>query len=159
MNVVKLELPPLRHRKEDIPMLVKHFVTRFNRLHGKSVSGISHEALAVLISHDYPGNIRELENIIEHALVLCPEGQVGPHCLPDNLRDLLPRQNKHVKMGAALQSVEAQMIQDALKRNEYNRLKAARNLGIHKSTLFRKIKMLGINLPEMDGRAKKKYMH
>jgi PAS domain S-box-containing protein len=156
VNVVKLELPPLRRRKEDIPMLVKHFITKFNRLNGKSVSGISHEALAVLISHDYPGNVRELENIIEHALVLCPEGQVGPHCLPDNLRDVIPKQNTQVKMDAALQSVEAQMILDALRRNKYSRLKAARDLGIHKSTLFRKIKMLGIDLPKMDGRAKKK---
>jgi transcriptional regulator with PAS, ATPase and Fis domain len=158
VNVVKLELPPLRRRKEDIPMLVKHFITKFNRLHGKSVSGISHEALAVLISHDYPGNIRELENIIEHALVLCPEEQIGLHCLPDSLRDVLPRQNTHVTMDVALQSLEAQMILDALKRNKYNRLKAARDLGIHKSTLFRKIKLLGINLPKMDGRAKKRHV-
>jgi len=156
VNVVRLDLPPLRDRKEDILMLVKHFISRFNRLHGKSVSGISHEAFAILISHEYPGNIRELENIIEHALVLCPEGQIEPHCLPDNLRALLPRQTTNVKINAALQSVEVQMIIDALQRNKYNRLKAARDLGIHKSTLFRKIKILGIDLPKIDGRANRK---
>ena len=156
INVVRLDLPPLRDRKEDIPMLVKHFITRLNRLHGKSVSGISHEALAILIAHDYPGNIRELENIIEHALVLCPEGEIGRRCLPDNLRALLPKQTTHVKIDAALQSVEALMIIDALKRNKYNRMKAARDLGIHKSTLFRKIKILGIDLPKIDGRADRK---
>lgn len=157
VNVVRLEIPPLRERKEDIPMLAKHFISKINRLHGKSVSGISHDALARLLSHDYPGNIRELENIIEHALVLCPEGQVKPSCLPDYLRSFLPGQNKQVKIDAALQSVESLMIIDALKRNKYNRMKAARDLGIHKSTLFRKIKILGIDLPETDGRAGRKH--
>ncbi len=156
VNVVCLELPPLRDRKEDIPMLVKHFISRLNRLRGKAVTEISHDALALILSHDYPGNIRELENIIEHAFVLCPEGQIEPHCLPDNLRALLLGPGTHVKIDAALQSVESQVIIDALKRNKYNRLKAARDLGIHKSTLFRKIKMLGIDLPKIDGRANRK---
>jgi PAS domain S-box-containing protein len=159
VNVVRLDSPPLRSRKEDVPILVKHFVSKLNRLRGKAVTGISHEALELLISHDYPGNIRELENIIEHAFVLCSEGQIEPHCLPDNIRALLPGPTTHVKMDAALQSVEAQVILDALKRNKYNRLKAARELGIHKSTLFRKIKILGIDLPKIDGRADRKRAH
>ena len=159
VNVVRLDLPPLRERKEDIPMLVKHFISRLDRLRSKAVTGISHEALALLLSHDYPGNIRELENIIEHAFVLCPEGQIRPHCLPDIFRDSIPRPTLHGTIDAALQSVEAQVIMDALKRNKYNRLATARDLGIHKSTLFRKIKMLGINLPKIDGRAKPKQAH
>jgi len=159
INVVNLDLPPLRERKEDIPMLVKHFISRLNRLRGKAVTGISHEALALLLSHDYPGNIRELENIIEHAFVLCPEGQIKPYCLPDIFRDSIPRPTSHGTIDAALQSVEAQVIMDALKRKKYNRLATARDLGIHKSTLFRKIKMLGINLPKIDGRAKPKQAH
>ena len=156
INVVRLDLPPLRERKEDIPMLVKHFIARLNRLRGRSVAGISQKALALLLSHDYPGNIRELENSIEHAFVLCPEGQIEPHCLPDNLRALVSRPTTNVKIDAALQSVEIQVILDALKRNKFNRLEAARDLGIHKSTLFRKIKMLGIDLPKIDGRTKRK---
>jgi transcriptional regulator of acetoin/glycerol metabolism len=88
--------------------------------------------------------------------VLCPEGEIGPRCLPDNLRALLPKKTKHIKIDAALQSVEALMIIDALKRNKYSRLKAARELGIHKSTLFRKIKILGIDLPKIDGRAERR---
>jgi PAS domain S-box-containing protein len=157
VNVVRLDSPPLRSRKEDVPILVKHFITRLNRLRGKAVTGISHEALTLLISHDYPGNIRELENIIEHAFVLCPEGQIEPHCLPDNIRALLPAgPTTQVKIDTALQSVESQVILDALKRNKYNRLKAARELGIHKSTLFRKIKILGIDLPKIDGRSDRK---
>ncbi|MCW8891830.1 MAG: sigma 54-interacting transcriptional regulator [Deltaproteobacteria bacterium] len=156
INVVRLDLPPLRERKEDIPMLVKHFIARLNRLRGRSVSGISQKALEILLSHDYPGNIRELENSIEHAFVLCSEGQIEPHCLPDNLRALVSGPTTNAKIDAALHSVEAQVILDALKRNKFNRLEAARDLGIHKSTLFRKIKMLGIDLPKTDGRTKQK---
>jgi transcriptional regulator with PAS, ATPase and Fis domain len=156
INVVRLDLPPLRERKEDIPMLVKHFIARLNRLRGRSVSGISRKALEILLSHDYPGNIRELENSIEHAFVLCSEGQIELHCLPDNLRALVSGPTPNAKIDAALQSVEAQVILDALKRNKFNRLEAARDLGIHKSTLFRKIKMLGIDLPKTDGRTKQK---
>jgi len=156
INVVRLDLPPLRDRKEDIPMLVTHFISRLNRLRGRSVTGISNKALAFLLSHDYPGNIRELENIIEHSFVLCPEGQIEPHCLPDIHRGSIPRLTTHATIDAALHSVECQMILDTLKRNKYNRLAAAHELGIHKSTLFRKIKMLGIDLPKIDGRAQRK---
>ena len=156
INVVRLDLPPLRDRKEDIPILVKHFISRLNRLHGKAVTEISHEAFAFLLSHDYPGNIRELENIIEHAFVLCPEGQIEHHCLPDILKVSIPRLTTHATIDTALQSVECKMIMDALKRNKYNRLATAHELSIHKSTLFRKIKMLGIDLPKIDGRTNRK---
>ena len=159
INVVGLDLPPLRERKEDLPLLVKHFISKLNRLRGKAVTGISHEAFALLMSHDYPGNIRELENIIEHAFALCPEGEIRPHCLPDIFKNSIPRPTSHGTIDAALQSVEAQVIMDALKRNQYNRLATARDLGIHKSTLFRKIKMLDINLPKIDGRVKLKQTH
>jgi PAS domain S-box-containing protein len=151
INVVRLDLPPLRERKEDIPMLVKHFIGRFNRLRGRSVTGVSQEVLSLLMFHDYPGNIRELENIIEHAFVLCNEGQIEIHCLPENLRITRPRPTVHGTMGEAVKSVEAQMILDALDRNRNNRLSTARELGIHKSTLFRKIKALGIDLPDRRG--------
>lgn len=145
INVIRLNLPPLRERKEDIPMLVKHFIGRFNRLSGRAIAGISREALSLLMFHDYPGNIRELENIIEHSFVLCKEGQIETHCLPENLKVKNPRSITHGTMSEAVRSTEAQVIMDALERNKNNRLAAARELGIHKSTLFRKIKMLGID--------------
>ncbi|MBN2412927.1 sigma 54-interacting transcriptional regulator [candidate division KSB1 bacterium] len=153
INVIRIDLPPLRDRKNDIPILVNHFINKLNKLKNKSISGISPTALDILMSHDYPGNIRELENIIEHAFILCQENQIEPHCLPDNLRPHLSEQKKNI-INARLKSVEAQTIIDALKRNQYNRLAAARELGIHKSTLFRKIKQLGIELPRIDGRTK-----
>ena len=155
INVVRLDLPPLRDRKEDIATLVRHFIERFNRLQGRMVTGTSQEALSILMFHDYPGNIRELENIIEHALVLCPEGEIGVHCLPEILQNLVP-QRPGAGINAALKLTESQVIQDALKRNRFNRLAAARDLGMHKSTLFRKIKHLGIHLPKTDGRSKRK---
>jgi len=157
INVIRLDLPPLRERKEDIPMLVKHFVGRLNRLRGRSVTGVSQEVLALLMFHDYPGNIRELENIIEHAFVLCPGGQIEIDCLPENLRiSRPPPMMGQGRMDAALKSAEVQMILDALERSGHHRVSAARELGIHKSTLFRKIKALGIDLPEKNGRARKR---
>ena len=155
INVIRLNLPPLRERREDIPMLIKHFIGRFNRLRGRTIKGISQEALSLLMFHDYPGNIRELENIIEHAFVLCPEGQIQTHCLPENLRISTHRSAGHGRMDIALKSTETQVILDTLERNEYNRLAAARELGIHKSTLFRKIKALGIDLSGRKGRAQR----
>ena len=158
INVVRLDAPPLRDRKEDISTLVRHFIERFNRLRGRMVTGISQEALSILMFHDYPGNIRELENIIEHALVLCPEGEIGVHSLPENLQNMASRP-VGAGINAALKSTESQVIQDALKRNHFNRLATAQELGMHKSTLFRKIKQLSIQLPKTDGRSKKKNPH
>ena len=148
VNVIHLDLPPLRERKEDIPMLVKHFIGRLNRLQGKAVSGITQEALSLLMFHDYPGNIRELENILEHAFVLCSEGPIDIPSLPETLSNSIPQPTAHRRMDAALQSAEARVILDALERNQYNRLATARDLGIHKSTLFRKMKTLRLNPPD-----------
>ena len=90
MNVVRLELPPLRERMEDVPLLIEHFVSRFNRLQGKDVGGVSRETARILGNHHFPGNVRELENIIEHAFVLCPGGVIEPQHLPTELRPASP---------------------------------------------------------------------
>jgi PAS domain S-box-containing protein len=150
INVIKIELPPLRSRKEDIPLLVEHFISRFNRLQRKSVLGVSQETMALLMSHDYPGNCRELENIIERAFVLCADGYITPSYLPEEfLEHYLSAEPEATSlepfgMDEAVHAVEAQAIIEALRRNNFNRMAAARDLGIHKSTLFRKIKNLGI---------------
>ena len=165
INVVRVELPPLRKRKEDVPLLVEHFITRFNRIQGKAVRGVSQETMALFLAYDFPGNIRELENIIEYAFVLCDDGLITPYHLPeefmsDRYTQAVPvavpdfRENRKSGMGEVLHQVEAQTIIDAIRRNNNNRVAAARDLGIHKSTLFRKIKALGIALPEMDGRSR-----
>ena len=105
------------------------------------------------MSHNYPGNIRELENIIEHAFVLCPNGNIRPHHLPEGFISHPLASTDHNNLGNELKSAEARVIIDTLKRNNYNRLAAAHDLGLHKSTLFRKIKKLGITLPKIDGRS------
>ena len=85
INVVGIHLPPLRHRMEDLPLLAEHFIHKLNRARNRRVSGIRPEAMAVLMNHEFPGNVRELENIIEHAFVLCREGEIGPDHLPPHL--------------------------------------------------------------------------
>ena len=110
--------------------------------------------MALLMAHDFPGNIRELENIIEHAFVLCPGDFITPACLPEDFMRGRPKEEESTGMEKVVQAVESQTIIEALKRNNYNRNAAARDLGIHKSTLFRKIKHLDIILPELDGRSR-----
>jgi transcriptional regulator with PAS, ATPase and Fis domain len=156
INVVCLDLPSLRERREDIPLLVDHFVHKNNLLREKKITGFSQETLAILMSYDFPGNIRELENAVEHAFVLCREGQITPHCLPDAIIGPMHPVAVPLTVETSIKAVETKAIHEALKRNHYNRLAAARDLGMHKSTFFRKIKVLGIDLPDMDGRSRSK---
>lgn len=154
INVVRLELPPLRSRKEDIPLLIEHFIQRFNRLQGRAVTGVTHDTLALLMAHDYPGNVRELENIIEHAFVLCQDTVVGSRCLPESVaaRHSPTPSHPRVSYDSAVQAAEAQAILETLERCGGNRNEAAKVLGMHKSTFFRKVRALGIALPAQDGR-------
>ncbi len=157
LNVVKVDLPPLRKRKEDIPLLVDHFIARFNRLQGKAVIGALPDVMALLMAHDYPGNVRELENILERAFVLCGAGSIERAQLPPELWGRAassPSEGNTIT--AQTHATETQAIRTALERHGFNRLAAARALGLHKSTLFRKIKALGLALPEHDGRSRRK---
>jgi len=147
INVVRLKLPPLRERTEDITLLIEHFIGRMNLLRGKAVTGVDQDVLEILMGHDYPGNIRELENIIEHAFVLCDNGSIQLEHLPGYLLHKRPETGKRDNLIAAVKTTEIQTILNALKNNRYNRKAAAAELGMHKSTLFRKIKKLGISLP------------
>lgn len=156
IHVIRLEIPPLRERREDIPPLIDHFIDRFNRVQGKDVVGLSDEVLARLMEYDYPGNVRELENIIEHAFVLCRGGWIEFEHLPPHLRGGAAAPSAPGIAGMTLQTLERLAITDALRRCRGNRKAAAAQLGIHPSTLFRKTKALGIQLPEADGRSRKK---
>jgi len=142
VHVVHLELPPLRERREDIPLLVDHFVARFNRMKGRDIAGVSDATLARLMEHDFPGNIRELENIIEHAFVLCRGGLIELSHLPPHLRGTEGEVRSGLPSGLTLAAMEKLLIRDALRRNKSNRAAAARELGIDTSTLFRKIKAM-----------------
>ena len=154
INVVRVELPALDRRKEDIPLLAEHFIERFNHLQGKTIQGITADTLSLLMAHNWPGNVRELENVIERAFVLCTGDMIGIEHMPDELTTHARITGQAQDVQAAHQLLDAQAIQSALKRNAYNRQAAANELGIHKSTLFRKIKKLGIQLPEQDGRTR-----
>lgn len=153
INVVRVELPPLRRRKEDIPLLAEHFIKRFNRLQDKSVQGIDAEALSLLLAHDWPGNVRELENVIESSFILCNNGFISVGHLPEELTSRCMSSREKPDVSSAHDLIDAQSIQSALERNNYNRTAAARELGIHKTTLFRRMKKLGIPLPQKDGRS------
>lgn len=152
INVIALELPPLRKRKDDIPLLVEHFVERFNRIQNKSVSGFTPGAYSLLMAHDWPGNVRELENVVERAFVLCTAKWITPEHLPVELTGVSPRSAKPDNLESAKRVAEEHSIIAALKRNRFNRAAVARELGIHKTTLYRKMKELEIPLPEQNGR-------
>ncbi|MBW2056481.1 MAG: sigma 54-interacting transcriptional regulator [Deltaproteobacteria bacterium] len=146
INVIRISLPPLRERKEDIPLLVEHFIDRMNRLRGRRITGLSHEALGVFMRYDWPGNVRELENAIEHAFVLCHGGEIELHHLPRALREI-GTESEAMPRGKTLAEIEARAIYDALARHDWKRLAAARELGIDKTTLWRKMKRLKFDIP------------
>jgi len=148
VNVVKLELPPLRNKKEDIPLLVDHFISRFNRLHNKNICCVTNEVTAALLAYDYPGNVRELENIIEHCFVLCEGEIIEAKHLPASIHPNSKQDKTKVGEPATINQMEIILITQALRRNNGNKTAAAKELGIDKSTLFRKIKAFNIK-PEV----------
>ncbi len=154
IRVVHLQLPSLKQRREDIPLLIDHIVAKFNRLQTKDIAGLSVEAMARLMEHDFPGNVRELENIIEQAFVLCRGGIVELHHLPPELRPAAAGPSEAISP-MSLQAMEALMITEVLRRHQGNRRRAAADLGIDASTLYRKIKSLRIDVPETDGRTRR----
>jgi PAS domain S-box-containing protein len=153
INVVRLVLPPLRKRKEDIPLLADHFIRKFNRLKNKEIQGLSPDVMPILMSHDFPGNVRELENIIEYAVVVCRNSILGSEHLPDYLRPKEADSMKTVsqdspgKKWSSWENMEKQMLQEILKRNHWNRRATANQMGIHPTTLWRKMKRLGLQPP------------
>ncbi len=153
INVLGLEVPPLRSRKGDIPLLAQKFVEKFSIAGGKHIAGIASGALELLMAHDYPGNVRELENIIEHAWVMCASPIIDVGDLPKRLRlrvGSLPAGSK-----AGFAQVEAAYLVQVLEKHLWHRGKAAAELGVHRTTLQRKIKRFGIVPQGLDGRAKK----
>lgn len=145
INVMRISLPPLCERHEDIPLLVDYFVDHFNRLRGKQLPGLAQGAMTALMMYDWPGNIRELENAIEHAFVLCPEGLIRLHHLPERIQPF--SKTDQLPEGMTLKDVEKSTIIQALKRNQWKKVATARELGIDKNTLRRKILRYDIQQP------------
>lgn len=147
LNVVKIALPTLAQRREDIPLLIEHFISKLNVEKGKDIEGISEEALDILMRYDFPGNIRELENIIEYAFVLCHGLEIQRKHLPLELNESPPTNNSERAVDNPLDQAEASTIVHTLCEYEGNRRKTAAALGINKSTLWRKMKKFGISYP------------
>jgi PAS domain S-box-containing protein len=154
IRVVQLKLPELQQRRIDIPILVDHMVAKFNKLKDKDIAGVSEAVLLCLMAHDFPGNVRELENIIEHAFVLCQSGLIEMHHLPSELCAASALIKGEFRETKSLRSMEKVMILDALYRHKGNRKQAAKDLGIDYSTLYRKITKLNIETPSTNGRSR-----
>ncbi len=154
INVIVLELPPLRERREDIPLLVDHFIAKFNRLRDRELVGVEPRVLDALMCHDYPGNIRELENIIEHAFVTCRRGTIRMRHLPARLRSDGTDRSAGLP---SLREVERNFVLTALERHDWDRQSTAADLGVHRTTLWRMMRRLGIaeRRAESDTRAKR----
>ncbi|MBD3368561.1 MAG: PAS domain-containing protein [Candidatus Eisenbacteria bacterium] len=142
INVFPMTLPPLRERREDIPYLVDHFIERFRRLKGKEITGIEPGALSLLMRAELPGNVRELENVIEHAFIMARGSTVRARHLPESVRGRSGRPEP-----ASFDDAERDLIVRTLAKTGWNRTAAARELGIHKTTLWRKMKKLDIEPP------------
>ena len=149
INVIRLNIPPLRERREDIPLLIDHAVERINLRQAKQIKKVSPSALRILLNYDFPGNVRELENIIEHAVILSKGIAIQPRHLPAYLgrsqkdftnRTTLPDGHDL----AVLEKIEADLIARTLKRHGGSISAAAKELGIHRTTLWRKIKRYGL---------------
>jgi transcriptional regulator with PAS, ATPase and Fis domain len=152
LAVVRLAVPPLRERREDIPFLVEHFVQRHRAKSGKEIQGLTAATMEILMRHDFPGNARELENIIEYGFVLCHNRFIEVRHLPQHLQ---PRADSPTPVGtsepiSALQRGEADTIRIALSQNEGRKGRAAEELGISRTTLWRKMKKYGIDPEEFE---------
>jgi PAS domain S-box-containing protein len=144
LRVMEVKLPPLRERREDIPLLVNHFIQKFNRKLGKQIKTVSEEALRALSQHDWPGNVRELENIVERAFVLCHQATITM----DHLSDELVSKSR-TSMGGAYpleEDEEVASILSALEKTAGNKSRAARLLGLSRKTIYRKIEKYNLQV-------------
>jgi DNA-binding NtrC family response regulator len=150
LNVIPIVVPPLRERKDDIPLLVDHFIKKFNTDFNKSIQGVDEEALQALMAYDWPGNIRELENVLERAIVLSRSDLLTVKDFPETI-GVQKRQNNHFsyvegqQLNELVEEFEKTIIEQALEKYNGNKLRTAEKLGIHRSTFMSKLKKYGIN--------------
>lgn len=147
LNVVSIKLPPLKKRKEDIPLLVDHFIHRFNKLKNKNITHVSDEVLGIFMNYDFPGNIRELENVIEYCFILCREQAIQLSHLPEQFQSKYPDLQEKAPTGLSLNAIQKRAVEQALIRNNWKRVATAKELGIDKGTLRRMINRLNIEEP------------
>ena len=154
LNVVRIQLPPLRERKEDIPLLIDQFIREFSARQGKDIVGIATPALNILIPHDFPGNIRELKNIIEYAFILCDGAYILPQHLPEPFNGAIPapaaETDASPEQPRTLAEIEKQAIYLALEKNRWKKSATCEELGISKDTLRRKLTRYQLAHPLLD---------
>lgn len=148
INVIRLTIPPLRERSDDIPHLAHHFLKKFSQKQKKEVKNISDQTMDILMNHQWPGNVRELENVIEHSVALTINKSISLYNLPQNLQNL----NGKLKLSdsrdpTTLKEIEKNYIQEVLQANSWNYDIACKQLGIGRTTLWRKLKEYKITKP------------
>ena len=146
LNVMTIDLPPLRDRREDIPLLLNHYIQHFNQTTGKQIQFVHTDALRILLDYDFPGNVRELRNILEHAFVLCKGTEIMTACLPGYLvpANSAAEPPERRSQASSLHDLEIQTIRATLNQCNGNKTQAANALGIDRSTLWRKLKRYNI---------------
>ncbi len=150
LRVVPIELPPLRSRRDDIPLLAEHFIHRFAEQTGRHVTGIDETALGLMLDYAWPGNVRELENVIEYAFVKVREGPIREIHLPPELRacSLRAATVAAEPRSPRRSDLSAEVVEEALDRSGWNVAKAARHLGISRTTLYKRIKQFELQQPD-----------
>ncbi|OGF48750.1 MAG: hypothetical protein A2044_02880 [Candidatus Firestonebacteria bacterium GWA2_43_8] len=154
INVIRLNIPPLRERREDIPILIRYFMEKYNKEYNKDVIRVSDDVLSVLMHYDYPGNVRELENIVKHAIIFSEEGSITKADLPSGMPEPAliegPKgefaEERQIlgKEFETIASMEKRLISETLEKTKNNHTITAKKLGISRSTLWRKMKEYGI---------------
>ena len=150
LYVVSLTLPPLRARDGDIVLLAQHYLKALAAENGKALKGLTPEAMDALTAYAWPGNVRELRNVIERMVVLSHGDRLGVRDLPANLRAAAGHGGAGARPGTALRDAERQLIEEALRRHKGHRTRAARDLGISRRTLHRKLNEFGLRTPKED---------
>lgn len=145
LNVVKLELPPLAERREDIPLLVESFLEKLNRRLSRSIRSVAPEVMNVLMQSDFPGNVRQLQNIIEHAVVMCSGTRLQLHHLPPALR--ATKAHPGTIVNGPLEVAQRETILTALKKQKWNMTRTARELRVSRTTLWRRCVRFGLKAP------------
>jgi two-component system, NtrC family, nitrogen regulation response regulator NtrX len=150
LNVIPFFVPPLRDRKEDIPVLVRYFLTEFSAEYGKKTRELSEGAMEILLRYPWPGNVRELKNLVERLVIVCPQSRIEPHHLPPELfRGVAESpQQPYSTLHEARSAYEREFILRKLQEHRWNMTQTASALGLERSHLYRKMKSLGIAAPE-----------
>jgi len=150
LNVIQIVVPPLREREEDIALMVQAFLDEFCKANGKPALRIAPRALALLRQYSWPGNVRQLRNVIEGMVVLASGREIGLKDLPPDIRSAgAPRKNVALRIGSSLEDMEREMIRATLEHNGGNRAATARTLGVGRKTLYRKIEEYGLGTPSV----------